>query len=543
MAPINFKVFLILCFTIQSAFLSSQITIGLLDNSEAAFDGYTLIAPMRSNNIYLIDNCGEVVHSWQSQSNNATVAYLLPNGSIARSVVSPGSFGGGGITGGIEIINWDSDPVFSYNYTAEDHHHHHDLEVLPNGNILVLAWERKNSFEATQAGRVGNIPSSGVWPEHIVELKPTSESTVELVWEWHLWDHLIQDVDPDLANYGEVHLNPNKVNINYGSNQSDWIHANAIDYNPIRDEIIISSRNFNEFWIIDHSTTTEEAASSTGGNSGKGGDILYRWGNPSTYGLGSIGQQTLFGQHDAHWISSGLPFEDHIMIFNNEATPNSSNVIVMKPPLDENGRYVMNPGEIVEPKSGFLEIDGGTENNFFADRISGAQMLPNGTVLICEGTSGRLLEINFDNELLWSYINPQGSVIFEQGQEALGNTLFRAYRYSRYFEAFEDKELEPQGPIELNPIDNGCMIYTSANEVEKLELSISFNGHTLDVEQQDHQLLHYQIFNLRGQLIRNFNSPNVLQSIDLDELYKGMYILRVQNKQGRFLNYKFVKAT
>ena len=541
MGSTKFKAILLLCFMLQAAFSSAQITIGLLDNSEDSFDGYTLIAPMRSNNIYLIDNCGDVVHSWQSQSNNATVAYLLPDGSLVRSVASQGSFGGGGITGGIEIINWEGEPLLTYNYTGDDHHHHHDLEVLPNGNILVLAWERKTSFEVTQAGRVGNIPSSGVWPEHIVELKPTGESTVELVWEWHLWDHMIQDVDPDLDNYGEISMNPHRVNINYGSNQSDWIHANAIDYNPIRDEIIISSRNFDEFWIIDHSTTTEEAASSSGGNSGKGGDLLYRWGNPSTYGLGSLAQQSLFGQHDVHWISSGLPFEDHIMIFNNVATPNGSSVLIMKPPMDQDGQYIMNPGEVAEPKSSVLELDGGTENGFLADRVSGAQMLANGSVLICEGTSGRLLELNFDNELLWSYINPQGSTIFEQGQEALGNTLFRAYRYSRYFEAFDGKTLTPQGPIELNPVDNGCMLYTSTLETDQTGLLISYDGFNLFVEQDITETLSYQLFDIQGKLVKSMENSDPVTRIGIEELYEGMYILQVFSRNNRLTTYKFVK--
>jgi hypothetical protein len=82
--------------------------------------------------------------------------------------------------------------------------------------------------------------------------------------------------------------------------------VNSVSYNAKLDQILISVRSFNEFWIIDHSVTTKEAAGHTGGRSGKGGDLLYRWGNPSAYRAGKTSDQKLFAQHDAHWIPEGL---------------------------------------------------------------------------------------------------------------------------------------------------------------------------------------------------------------------------------------------
>ena len=103
-----------------------------------------------------------------------------------------------------------------------------------------------------------------------------------------------------------------------GGVSADWNHVNSVQYNAELDQIILSSHNQNEIWIIDHSTTVEEASGHTGGVYGKGGDFLYRWGNPSIYGRGTSNDTKLGGQHDAHWIANGLPGAGNILIFNNE---------------------------------------------------------------------------------------------------------------------------------------------------------------------------------------------------------------------------------
>ena len=115
-------------------------------------------------------------------------------------------------------------------------------------------------------------------------------------------------------------LRTHRIDVNYanvgggggpGSAESgDWMHANAVNYHPGLDQIAISSRRFNETWIIDHGITTEEA-------SGPAGDLLYRYGNPEAYGRGTAEQRVLFGQHDVQWIPDGHPQAGKLMVFNN----------------------------------------------------------------------------------------------------------------------------------------------------------------------------------------------------------------------------------
>ena len=134
---------------------------------------------------------------------------------------------------------------------------------------------------------------------------------MKIIWEWNLWDHLVQDFDSTKNNFGIIENHPELLNINYynGNGKKDWMHCNSIDYNESLQQIVIGSRSMSEFYIIDHSTTTTQASSSSGGIYGRGGDFLYRWGNPQVYNKGNSSNRRLFGQHDVQWIEDGLADE------------------------------------------------------------------------------------------------------------------------------------------------------------------------------------------------------------------------------------------
>ena len=298
---------------------------------------------------------------------------------------SQATLNAGGTGGRLEIYNWEGDLIWAYEYSSDEYHHHHDVEILPNGNILLIAWEAHSIADATEAGRRPPIGNTGVWAERIVEIEPVGSDQINVVWEWHLWDHLIQDYDSTKANYGVVADHPELINLNFEANTSgqtqgaDWIHLNAIDYNAELDQIIINSRVFNEFWIIDHSTTTAEAAGNTGGNSGKGGDILYRWGNPQAYDRGNSSDQMFFGQHDAQWIAEGYPDESKILIYNNGAgrpEGSYSSVDIIDPPIDSEGNYQIENEQPYGPTDLFWTYDGFPNDQFFSSNISGANRPP-----------------------------------------------------------------------------------------------------------------------------------------------------------------------
>lgn len=379
--------------------------------------GESLVSPMFSPNSFLIDMDLNIIKTWHCSDRPAFIAYLQEDGSILRPCRDPfGHFMGGGEGGRIQHYDANDNQIWDYYFSTSDYQQHHDIEPMPNGNVLLLAWELKTREEAIAAGRQ-NIQGE-MWPTLIVEIEPVGPSDGNVVWEWHIWDHLIQDADPTKENYGVVEDHPELLDINLGTiTMGDWVHADAIDYNPELDQIIICSHYMSELYVIDHSTTTEEAPGHSGGNSGMGGDILYRWGNPQNYRLGDESDRIFYVVHGVNWIDPGNPGAGNILIFNNGDRPGSlndySSVEEIEPPLD-GYNYLRDPEEPFGPETQtWIYVD---PPNFYSNHLSGAYRLPNGNTLITEGTSGYVFEVTSSGESVWDYEHP--------------NTLARVPRYN-----------------------------------------------------------------------------------------------------------------
>ena len=375
--------------------------------STGAYDGYTLYSPNGGRNAYLVDMSGNTVHTWDVASKGGYSSYLLENGNLLwPAQVSTPQLNGGAYAGLLQEIDWDGNVVWEFEYSSSTYLAHHDIEPMPNGNILLIAWEVKSSAQATAAGRTN---ASTMWPTHVVEIAP-SGSSGEIVWSWHAWDHLIQDANPSADNYGTVGDHPELIDINLnsssssgppgpGGGSSDWLHMNGISYNAALDQIAISSHNLDEVFIIDHSTTTAEAAGHTGGNAGRGGDILYRWGCPSNYD--APGTCVLDVVHSAYWAPPGTPGEGNLMMFNNNEGAHASQVLELSLPLQAGGSYALTSGAAYEPSTATWSYE---DSAFYSNHLGGVQRLPNGNTLIIESTDdGHMFEVTADGSMVWEF--------------------------------------------------------------------------------------------------------------------------------------------
>lgn len=540
----------ILVLVASTTYAVAQNTVGLISYDPAkSYDGYNLFFPHNQTNVYLMNNCGQIVHTWvDSVYKPGNTVYLQENGDLircgGRGAGSNGHIHAGGGGELVERRSWDNQLLWRFYYNDSTKRMHHDIAPMPNGNILILAWEMKSNQEAIDAGRDTSLLSEKeLWPEHILELKPIGKDSAEIVWQWHIWDHLIQDHDSTKQNYGNVAAHPELIDLNYDNNQgkADWLHANSIDYNANLDQIMLSIPTFDEIWIIDHSTSIQEAASHMGGNSGKGGDLIFRWGNPAASKIGTAADRKLFYQHDAHWIDhhlkSGDPDYGKIAVFNNRVGGKYSSINIINAPFDSySNEYLINQGKYLPQNFEWTFAHPDTSGTYTTG-LAGWQRLKNGNALVCTGFQGYTYEVTPNNEIVWEYETPlSGGNPVAQGTSLnpRENLTFRMYRYPTNYAAFTNRDLSPKSYLELNPdtID-ACKKATSVtesmalNQNFKLYPNPAYSEFTVDLNEQNDVLL--SVKNGTGKMVYQERLNKQQNRINTTNWQNGIYWIQIDN--------------
>ena len=332
---------------------------------QRAYRGYTVVVPNgglpsnEGNELdhfgMLIDMEGRVCQRWEFDG-GLKYGFLLPNGNLLARTRAPDAIDGieamGGSSAKIVELDWNSNVVWSYETSMI----HHDFERLPNGNTLVLAWDR---IPADLSARVnGGYTTSGdpdsMYGDVVLEITPTGLVSNE----WRSWEHLDTQEDVICSLEGRV----------------AWTYGNSIGVAPGGD-LIVSYRSTSVVGIVDRTS----------------GNFKWKW------GPGQISHQ-----HHPTYLPNG-----RVLMFDNgvhgvgtvrsrviEVDPNDENRIVWQ--------YVGNP-----PAS------------FFSPLTSSADRLPNGNTLICEGSSGRIFEITREHEIVWEYTSPWVLPVFGGQSNAL----------------------------------------------------------------------------------------------------------------------------
>lgn len=514
----------------QNSFAQNR-TIGLTQWDKDYADGYILFTPLTSKNTYLIDACGKVVNTWTSSYTSGTFQTLLNDGSLLRAgLVAPPRFGLG--SGGvIEKMDWTGNVTWTFKIADSNQYLHHDFHIMPNGHILAIVWERKTAAEAIAHGRDPNLSSPSVWSERIIEIEPFYDNdSAEIVWEWSAWDHVIQDYDNSKPNFGVVANHPERLNLNYtGDNYQDWLHINSVSYNQSLDQILISAHSTSEIFIIDHSANVIQASGHSGGTYGKGGDLLYRWGNPAAYDRGTPADQRLFRQHHAHWIPTDLDQAGKIMVFNNgwgRQAGNYSTIDIIDPPMGTPGKYTLLTGQAYGPASALEYYKNPTPSKFYSQVLSGAYSLPDGGLFITAGTSGDLFRVDKNKQVVWNYINPvDQNGARKQGETPQNNQVFRAEFYPANFPGFMGINLTPKDEIETSPKKPAlCETSNHAEIIESLALLLYPNPAEDYATISGNAPEAVEIRTADGRLVQSFNNTSIL---NLKSLTPGCYLVSI----------------
>lgn len=377
-------------------------------------DGYVLAVKNGGTESYLLDKAGNKVKEWAFENNLGNDLELLNNGrllglfKVENSSILYGGYGG--IT---RIIGFDDSILWEYTNSNTNEVSHHDVEILPNGNVLIMIWERIAAQEAIDLGMTTDVD---IFTEKIIEVNTTSN---QIVWQWRSIEHMIQDANNSASNFGIVSDNPQLIDINYNPpGNGDIMHANGIDYDPVDDVIFLSVNYYNEVWVIDHSTTSSQASSNSGGNYNKGGDLIYRFGNPETYN-NNFGERLFHNNHFPNFLQSNQIGAGNILIYENGADVQMSTVYELEMPQN----YNLLPDTNNEPNI----VWSFTDPSMFYGRISGAVRLDNGNTLIAEGDYG-LWEVTNSGEIAWKY-------------NGLGDNFWRCYGYTSDDEEIIDLDL------------------------------------------------------------------------------------------------------
>jgi len=520
----RFKYTLLLLNLVFSVLLSfsQSPTIGLLYEVPGVTSGYALFTPEKNDKVFLIDECGQVVNEWLFSEKPGLTCYFLPNGNLLRVGQSS-----------LEIRDWDNNLTWSYSTQANGILKHHDIEPLPNGNILLLVRDIYTEAEVLAIGGDSALSINGRNFEKVIEIQPIGTNQASIVWEWKFKDHLIQDYDSTKPNYGVIGSHPELMNMNYDNGYTDDpVHVNAVDYNAELDQVLITARHMSELYIIDHSTTAAQAASHSGGNSGKGGDFLWRWGNPEVYQPGLGIPQKIFLPHDGKWVESTYADSNKISVFNNRGDgSNTFSSIHLVEPVISAGLYQMGALGFAPTDFDWSWTGDILGTTFYESKKSGTHALPNGNMMICETGRGRVTEVAKNGDVVWVYISPSSGTVNTQYSNpyAVENFIFRAEKYPPNYPGFVGKDLTPTTTIEdVNLKSDTCNTLSSVSLEEDFQRSIGFVQPATDGEIVFSEFVHFDhvsVFNMTGELL--FNKENFEGNKIMTHMESGVYLLNV----------------
>ncbi len=351
----------------KATIFAALLLAGAVQILAEAAAGYVLVPS--GNATQLLDAANTSVKNWTT---GGYTAYLTNTGTLVGQTGN-GSAAAAGFGSLVEKTDASQGSAQKNIWTASGFHHAH--WVMPNGHWLGTVAVKINPKTAlAAAGYTGTMTS--MWDERIQEWDPATKT---VMWEWKASDHTS----------GTNH--PRKFNSNTLFKNNDPIHINSVVYDSARDLVVMSSHYMNEVLVVDHSTTTAQAATSTGGKYGKGGDLLFRWGSSRNYGGSGAAMSNVV--HGGGVVQGGLPGAGNFTLFgNSDNTVKHSRWYEVKGQESDTGWVIGSNGEFAADLAfDWYSATGTYESN---GHYGFGQRLSNGNTFLTFSGSNKLVEVD-----------------------------------------------------------------------------------------------------------------------------------------------------
>ena len=387
-----------------------------------AWSGYTVLSPLQTQAVLVIDMNGNVVKRWEGLNNSAGgPARVLPGGIlISASGARPPN------QESLELVEQDFDGKVIWQFSHNEQittregstiwsarqHHDWQRESLPAGYYSpesAPVVEGTSTLILTHTNRMQpKVADVMLEDDRLVEVSWKGE----VLWEWVASDHIDElGFAPDARKAIKAAQSFNKARGSF-----DWLHINSAHYvGPNRwfdqgdmrfapNNVIISSREASLLAIV-----------------GRDGKIVWRLGPDFSESKELRAIRQIIGQHHAHIIPKGLPGAGNLLVFDNGGSSGYGFASPIAP--DGVGAFARSTSRVVEINPVTLELVWSYTNpRFFSTNISSAQRLPNGNTLITAGAGGRMFEVTTQGAIVWEYMYP----LF--GGANASNAVYRAYR-------------------------------------------------------------------------------------------------------------------
>jgi hypothetical protein len=222
---------------------------------------------------------------------------LLPNGDMLVNYSGSGESGKNSLLQEVDLagdVVWQMSAAdlntalatAGYNLTIIGTHH--DVAILPNGHLILIASTNQNFTNLT-----GYSGTTTVWGDALIDL----DTNHVPVWVWSEFDHL------------DVNRHPMQF-------PSDWTHTNAVLYSSSDGDLIISVRH--QYWLIKIDYNNGQGA----------GDIVWKLGWQGDFTLvgGTDPVDWFYAQHGPSFLSSTTSGVYQMILFDNgDNRPNVAN--------------------------------------------------------------------------------------------------------------------------------------------------------------------------------------------------------------------------